>query len=130
MLFLLLALPLVAACDVVVGPPVVTGSIRISVPGSPVVMYRQPRLYAYPHAEVTRLDLRDESSRVEFRSSAALAAVFRDLDAQLRSHGWQRTSYRERRDRIEATYAQGRARITVDLRNRGRDGYRLDLRTR
>jgi hypothetical protein len=129
-LLLLLALPLVAACDVAVGPPAVTGSVRISVPGNQVVVFRQPRLYAYPHANVTRLDVRDDYSRVEFRSSAGLFPAFRDLQLQLRSRGWERSRYRERRDRIEATFVQGRARLTVDLRDRGRDGYRLELRSR
>jgi hypothetical protein len=123
---------LLTACDVTLGPPAVTGTLRISLPGDPVVVYRQPQLLAYPHAEVTRLDLRDDRSRVEFRSRATLAAVYQDLHLQLRAAGWERTTYRERRDRFEATYARGRGRLEVDLRDRGgRDAdFRLDLRAR
>jgi hypothetical protein len=129
-LLLALLFPLLAACDVVVSPPAVVGTIRISLPGDPVVVYRQPRLLAYPGAQVTRVDLRDERSRVEFRSSASLLAVYRDVELQLLASGWSRSSYRERGDRIDATFVQGSARLTVDLRDRGRDGYRLDLRAR
>jgi hypothetical protein len=130
---LLLAVALLLpACDVTLGPPAVTGTVRIALPGDPVVVYRQPRLLAYPGAEVTRLDLRDDRSRVEFRASASLAAVYDDLHRQLLRAGWERSRYRERSDRVEATYLRARARITLDLHDRGGrdDDYRLDLRTR
>ena len=101
-------------------------------PGDPVFVYRQPQLLAYPRAEVTRLDLRDDRSRVEFRSPASLEMVYRELRLQLRAAGWERTSDRERRDRLDSTYERGGSRLEVDLRDRGgrNDDFRLDLRTR
>lgn len=128
---LLLALILITGCDVMITPPAVSGGVRVSTSADPVVVYRSPRMNAYPGAEVTRKELRDARSRVEFRTAASLTQVYTHHHNQLTRAGWRRSEFRQRPNRVDATYVRGSASIELQLNRRGRSGdYRLELRHR
>lgn len=125
---LLLALSVVlSGCSVVIRPG--ASSTSSAVHSENVIVWAALGLQLhFPGAVVEQRHAGPHHFDTVFRSDASIHSVYDDVDSRMRAHGWHRTRYSERHDRITAEYVRGGEHAKVDVNQEGHSGrYKLKI---